>query len=218
LPYTGSDLNKLIEDQSTQTIKISVQELIDIYKDNWNNIIRAELSDQFTDKEFNKLKWLMTREINLIKRIVNEIAMIYKNPAKRIAFTEKELKKNEKGEKLEIAIIQRIEDENYEKMLMGTDLNVTMKTVNRYTELTNHVLLRPVWRDNILDYDILLFNNAEILTDPEDWKRIIAIKFFVGLELPEFTNKEKTDFTSDGIKWGGRTGVVDKMGIATHKY
>jgi hypothetical protein len=46
-----------------------------------------------------------------------------------------------------------------------------------------------VWRDGKIDYDIITFDNAEIITDPNDWKKIIGIKYYIGLRMPYYDDK-----------------------------
>jgi len=164
---------KLIEEQTDNTIKIGVRELIDIYKDNWEDIIDSELHRQFTSDTIEELLPLTTMELNLLKRVVNETSLVYKAPANRGAV---------------IAAIGEdatpLIDYNYNKAIEYSDIDIVMKAVNKYTNLTNHTLLKVVYRDKKIDYDILTFDNCEIITHPDDWKRIIAVKYYIGLQLP----------------------------------
>lgn len=179
---TGEEINKLIKTQSTRTLQLSIQNLIDIYKDNWMHIISEELRDQFTTKEFKRLKLLITQEVNLLKRWVNEISVVYKNEPVREAI----IKDKEEVEISGITTVQEKEiDETYAKVEKESNIDITMPTVNQYTNLTNHLLIRTKYVDGKIVYDIHTFNNAEVLTDPDDFRKIIAIKYFIGQNLPQ---------------------------------
>lgn len=180
--YTGKQLNDLIKAQSKFAVKKGISELIDVYKDNWDYILRNELLRQFTDENVSDLKWLTTKEMNLIKRVINEISLVYKNPAVRKAIIKDEVK-----DKTGIVTAEAQEDENYKNMIADSNINTVMKQVNRYTELANHVMLKSVFRNNKMDFDIMMFDNVEILWHPDDWKRIIAVKYYIGLQLPNMT-------------------------------
>ena len=181
---TAKEINEQIKAQSRNTIKWSVKNLKDIYKDDWDYIIQDEIRRQFVIDSYDDLKILETKELNLLKRVVNEISTIYKNPAERQAIL------SESEDKI-------ITDEVYENIVKKSNLHVVQKAVNRYTNLTNNVLQRVVWRDNKIDYDIMTFDNCEILSDPDDWKKIIAIKFYMGFKLPMYDDNFK-NVTQDG--------------------
>lgn len=178
---TGDEVNKLIREQSANTIKIAVDELIDVYEDNWEYIIRDELKRQFTEKEYNKLKLNTSKEINLVKRVVNELSLIYKDEA---------IRKNILSETEKEGVIEIKSDDIYDEVMKHSSIDITMPAADTYTNLLNHVLIKPVVRKSKMDYDLLFFNNAEILVDENDWKRIIAVKYYIGLDLPKEYGEE----------------------------
>jgi len=176
----AQQISEYLRKVNSYQYKWAVKNLKDIYRDAWDYIIEDELRKQFRAESVNAMH--ITKEMNIMKRVVNEISMIYKQPAERSA------------------LVGDTEDAVYQEISDGLD--VVMKNVNRYTNLTNATLLRVVWRDGI-DYDIINFDNAEILTDPDDWKKIIAIKFYVGATLPAEKDNEVIS------TWGG-------TGMGTH--
>lgn len=212
--YTGEQLNKLIRDQSKNTVKIAIKELYDIYKDNWDQIILSELEDQFTENTYNKLKWLITKELNLLKRWVNDISLVYKKPCKREAVIENEIE-NEDTQEIEV---KKVKDKNYEIMKKQTNKkDVVMQLCNRYTNLMNHVLLKIVYRNNKIDYDVLFFDNCEIYCDPEDWSRIIAIKYYKGMQLPvEYSKYAESSTSSATMSSDDR--FKSQYGTPIHKF
>ena len=198
--YTGAQLNELIKNQSINAVKISVKELIDIYQDNWDHIIRAELRDQFSQTTYDYMKWLITKEMNLLKRVINEISVIYKKPAERKAIIKS---KDREG----IEVLQ--EDEVYAEAIDKTNIDIVLNKVNQYTNLLNNVLVKTVWRDKRIEFDIINFDNAEIYTHIDDWTKIIAIKYYVGIELPYQYNGAGSE---RGYKSRAEGGVYNLIG------
>jgi hypothetical protein len=171
------------------TIKRFVQNLVNIYHDNWWYIIFEELGRQVSKETLDKYQFLLTQELNILKRVVNDLSVIYNKPAKRKAVIEgKEISENGETKDNKQLI------DAYEELTKDSNKDEALKYVNRYTNLTNNVMLKPTYRDDKLEYDIYMFNNVEIYTDPEDWKEIIAVKYYHGLNVdPEgsasyFTN------------------------------
>jgi hypothetical protein len=167
--FTTDRLLQIFREQSQAQLKYSVQNLIDIYRDRWGYIIRSELRDQFLFETYKKLQLLTTQELNLLKRVVKEISLVYKEPAVRKAITE-----GAEGQ---------VEDETYAEVTKSFPMDLIMQEANRYTNLTNNILMKIVMRGGKIDYDMVLFNNAEIISHLDDWKKIIGIKYYVNLEL-----------------------------------
>jgi hypothetical protein len=169
----GNYIEELIKSQSCNSVKWAQRNIKDVYKDRWEYIILANLKDQFTDATYAKLKSLITKEINLLRFVVDRISLVYKTASIREAVI------SDDGE-------NKVIDEVYDKAIRDANINVTMKNVNTYTNMLNHVLVRPVIRDNKLYYDIHTFDNAEIITDPDDWRKIIGVVIYTGLVLPAY--------------------------------
>lgn len=187
LALTNIDLKRFIVQKGINDRKLAIENLIRIYKDDWEDIIRQEIARQFTPDSQVKLRPLITREMNIIKRVTNETALVYKNNAVRKALIADGV--DEAGDD------KFKEDENYEKIINNTTINSQMKQVNKFTKLTNQTMLRVLWRNKRIDFDLLTFDNVEIFTDPEDWTKIIAIKYFIDLELAKTT----PDFGDDNV-------------------
>lgn len=147
---------------------------MDVYFDRWDHIILDELANQFKKSTYDDLRPLITKEFNIIKKVTNETAQVYKSPAIRTSVIDE-------GDENSDPVI----DENYNTVIDETNIDVVMKSVNKMTDLSNQSLLKINWRNQKIDFDVLTFDNAEISTDPEDWKKIVTIKYFVDLILPE---------------------------------
>ena len=196
-------VNQKIRTGTKIAIKQANQDLIDIYKDNWFHIIEQELKDQLTEQTFQKYSFLITRELNLIKRVVNELSMVYKDPAERKAVTTTQTTPEAiEGEPAPVAVEVQTEDPNYAEALKDTNKDQVMQAANKYTNLTNQTVIRVTYRDNKLDYDLLNFNNVEIFTDPADWKNIIAVKHYFGLDLPNADNRRSPNMKFNDQDFG----------------
>jgi hypothetical protein len=149
--------------------KTALTESILIFRDNWNDLIEQGLKDTFENPEVRaRIKPLITTELNLLKRVIEARAMVYKRPAERLAVNE-------------ITEEEESGDERYQEIVEESDLNLVMKAANQYTELINHVLIRPVIRKDKMTYDIILPNNFDIYTDVNDWNEILAIRYQSGV-------------------------------------
>lgn len=159
-------INSLISRQNSYQYKWSVKNYKDMLRDNWDYIINDELNHQFEQKTYAKLRNLRTKELNIFKRVVSELSMLYKSPAKRTA------------------LVGEVEDKTYLEIKEQFNFDTMMAEANRLTNATNATLVRCVWRDGAIDYDLINFDNAEIICDPKDWKKVIGVKYYVGLDLP----------------------------------
>lgn len=194
LPIFKSSASKQsIRTGTITATKQAVQNLIDIFKDNWYYIIRDELKDQVSLETYGKYKWLITQEINVLKRVVKDLSVIYKEPPERKAVIKTDGEKGkldpDTGITAEPKIIKN-EDENYNLSQEDTNKDMVMQRLNQLTNLVNHTLLKITFRKEKLDYDVINFNNAEIFSADEDWMEIIAVKHYFGLELPTLDRRE----------------------------
>ena len=181
----AQQINQQVRTAGKLHLKRHVQSLIDIYKDNWHHIIEQELSYQVSPETFEKFFFLVTQELNVLKRVINELSILYKDPAERKAVVKgKELDTDDEGN--ESLIESQTDDDNYTLSQKDTNKDFVMQECNRYTNNTNNTLVKVTYREDKLDYDLIAFNNAEVFTDVEDWKKIIAVKHYFGLDLEDY--------------------------------
>lgn len=184
-----------LKTSSIVAIKQAVQNLIDIFKDNWYYIIKSELKSQVSIETYNKYQWLITQEVNVLKRVVKDLSVVYKEPPERKAVIETEEPAKEEGAAVQIV---KQEDKNYELSQKNTNKDMVMQRLNQLTNLVNHTLLKITYRKNKLDYDVINFNNAEIFTSKEDWMDIIAVKHYFGLNVENVSNINPSIKLNDG--------------------
>lgn len=189
----NDEVIRLIWRTAGAVASIALRERIRIYRDDRADLVEAKIKSMFQDERtWARLKPLISNEINLCKKIINETAMVYRGPAIRYAAIGEE----SEGQP---AVI----DERYSKILDESRINIVMQSVNRYTKLVNHTLVRPVMRKGKIEYDIILPDQFEIYTDENDWKNVVAVKYYTG------------DCDVDGSPWSfkaGSTSVSKKKG------
>jgi hypothetical protein len=169
------DLQAFIKSQAANTIKWYQKNLLDILKDNWTYIIECNMAVAFTEKTIKRMRPFITKEFNLLKSVINQISMVYKN---------KPIRKAMVGEK---------SDEVYEQAVKKSRIDDRMRTNNRLVNTLNHTLVRPYVKDDLLRYEILSFDNCAITTDPDDPLRIVGVQYYTGLVLPDYDGVYRTN-------------------------
>lgn len=159
------DYIKLIAQQAQINDRLAIRDGINIFNDNWEDMIRNELARGFGKKARARLDPLITTEINVLKKVAEETALVYKNPPTRT------VKVDEGAEE---------SDERYAEIEAESHINQVMKTCNRYNQFVNHMLIKCVYRNGKIEYDLITPDAYDIYTNCEDWKEIVAVKYFVG--------------------------------------
>lgn len=136
-----------------------VEKRLDIYKDDWLTHLKNELDRQFSEKTREAIKQMIDDSVNIPKRIVNDISLVYQREAKR------QYIKNDK------------EDENYKEVISQIPTDLIMEQVNRFTNLVNETLVYVVPRGDKIEYDILTPDQVEVFQNEEDPTKADAILF-----------------------------------------
>jgi len=116
--------------------RMGMRERIDMYRDKWEPMIKAELKKQFSKTSMDKLLPLITTECNIVKKVTDETAMVYKNAPQRT------VKVNDE----DVPRWREIEQE--------AKANLFWKENNKYTRLCNHTLTKVVSRNRKIEYDL----------------------------------------------------------------
>ena len=148
-----------------------------MYRDDWLDVLEKELQAQFP-KEWDdpKFKLLATTELNILKKIINTVAKVYKKDPTRQAITETA---NNEADTVENMI-----DENYQKAINESNIDQVMRTAEKYNELDNQVLLKVVYRNNKINYDMFTFDNVEVYTDEENSLMPVCIVYYNDYSIP----------------------------------
>uniref|UniRef100_A0A6M3MIR8 Putative portal protein n=1 Tax=viral metagenome TaxID=1070528 RepID=A0A6M3MIR8_9ZZZZ len=172
-----AEWDKVIKTARLEYEKLEVQKKIDILRDDWDYLLIDELAKQFRPEAYSKLYWLITKENNIFKRAINELALVYKQAPVRKA------------------LVGETPDTVYDDIMKSTNKNTVLKALNKYTLACNHCINYISFRDGRLDYQVLNFNNADVFVSTEDYQKIIAIKYYTGLMLDA---DGSTPISSDG--------------------
>ena len=124
-------------------------------------------NESYTKKYFSTslLNKIPLANVNLTKRIIDRISLVYMKPPKR-----------------------EYSNENFPSFFNEKDLK--MQRAERMTNLLEHILIKPTWRNGVLDYDIIMDFEAMFEDDPLRPSAItypLSIKSSVMDDTPELT-------------------------------
>lgn len=133
--------------------KLEAQKRIDYYNGVQLDHLDKVLARQFKHPERLRLQKSFS---NIVRRIINEVSVVYKKAPERSMVDKKGNKIEGKG------------GEAFAKMYAGARANSVLKKVNRFTNLVNTVCVQAVWRNDRLDLDILTPDILNVVQDPMD--------------------------------------------------
>ena len=124
-------------------------------------------TESYTNKYFSKklLSKIPVANVNITKRIIDRISLVYMKPPKR-----------------------EYSNENFPVLLHEKDFK--MQRAERMTNLLEHILMKPTWRNGVLDYDIIMDFEAMFGEDPLrpiGYTYPLSIKASVMDDTPELT-------------------------------
>lgn len=156
MPITAGDIAR------QQTLKVKAdaeqdrmdeaEDRLNLYVDDFEEIIDKELADQFTKKNYERIKLFINGSQNIVKRVINEISIIYTEEPTRITDPE---------------------SDRYAEIVEETRLDLKMKKVNRYTNLFNESIVKIGPREDRLKgwqiaYDILTPDMTMVIQNDDD--------------------------------------------------
>jgi len=140
--------------QADRDRQAEAQDKMDIYMDDFVAIIRDKMSELFVEKTRDRLLYHVNQSQNILKRVVNEISTLYKTESLRTT---------------------EPESERYKDILESMNADVTMKKINRYTNLMNESLLKVGVRYGKIVYDIITPNICTVIQNEADPTQADAI-------------------------------------------
>jgi hypothetical protein len=148
--------------------KAEVRRRLDMYHDDQIDYLRDALR-----RNFQNPNDLTPCFVNVVKKIVNNLAMVYVRDAKR------EIEGSERDQEI------------FREIKKTTSLPIKLKMASRYTKLLKTILLRPVWRKGRMDLDILTGDVVDVASGdtPEDIRSVMVTHF------PESNYKEDLEYT-----------------------
>lgn len=153
---------------ANQTRKAETAKRLNFYHDAQLERLEEQLNQLFSEPE-NMIKLTLS----IIKKIINNLSQTYREPPVRTleGGTEKD-------------------QELYAEILEQCAFDIKMKQASRYTKLLKTILLRPVWRNNKLDLDILTGNLLDVVTGdtPEILEKVLITNYGTSGRIQDVTH------------------------------
>ena len=163
VPKIFEEMNSnLAVDTSTQR-KNETSKRLDFYHDAQLDYLTEVMKTLFSNYER-----MTTMELNIVKKVVNNLATVYKEaPTRNINGSE-------------------ADKELYTAMIENCSLDLKLKLASRYAKLLKTLMVRPIWRDGQLDLDIITGNILDVATGstPEDVQGVLVTDYGLS-EKPE---------------------------------
>ena len=184
VPATLNSIFKEFQHQQTQARKNEAIKRIDLYRSEQDQYTFEQIAKWSADPEK-----LTAMQINIVRKVINQLACVYIQAAKRT------IDGSQKDQELFTGISQ------------GAMLDSVMKQAQKYTKLLKTVLLRPVWRNDSIEIDILTPDILDVLTgdSPRDLKKVLVTHW------PESGRTEDVEYslwtpeTFQRLDWRGST-------------
>jgi len=133
-----------------------------VARDFYNGYTESYTNKYFSNKLLSKIP---VANVNITKRIIDRISLVYMKPPKR-----------------------EYSNENFPTLLHGKESK--MQRAERMTNLLEHILIKPTWRNGVLDYDLIMDFEAMFGDDPLrpiGYTYPLSIKASVMDDTPELT-------------------------------
>ena len=140
----------------------NMQKRLDYFNDIQLNYLDTLLANQFAKYQSMKLQ---KEFFNLTKLVIDELSVIYNEEPDR-----------DTGE-------NEADNELYAEIIESSQLNLVMDTVLRLTKLCKTVLIKPVWRNDKIEYDIITPNIFDVIQDPVDPTKAKAVIYATQRDL-----------------------------------
>lgn len=144
--------------EADQARQKEAQEKLDIYMDDFKEIVEVKISELFHPDTVKRLRYHVNQSQNILKRVINEISTIYKGEAQR---------------SLDPA------NTRYDEIKKVNNLDTICKKINRYTNLLNETLLKVGFRDDQIVFDIITPNICTVIQNEADPTKADAIIYAV---------------------------------------
>jgi len=185
---------KLTMDSQRQA---ETEKRLNIYDDNYEQIIKEAVDAQFNKKTRDKISQMIDVSSNVLKRIINDISLVYQDPAQRSY------------------IVGEEPNERYAELMESIPANIIMQENNRLTNVCNEDLIYIVPRNNKIEYDIVTPDLVEVFQDSEDPTKAEAILFvqsFVDTNDNTEIYKIYWDVYGNHIKFDADNNEVENFG------
>ena len=138
IPNVGKMLLRESQATAQQNAKNQWRKKRLIARDYYNGNTEHYTENYFSGSLLNKIP---VANVNITRRIIDRVSLVYMKPPKR-----------------------EYSNENVPMMFNEKDLK--MQRAERMTNLLEHILIKPTWRNGALDYDIIMDFEAQFGDDP----------------------------------------------------
>jgi hypothetical protein len=167
VPALFEKMELTLHTTANQQRKTEAAKRLEFYHDYQLERLTEQLTQLFSDPDkFTKLS------LNIIKKVINNLAQVYREPPVRTLEGG-----SEKDQQL------------YSEILEQSAFDIKMKQASRYTKLLKTILLRPVWRNDRLDIDILTGNITDVITGdtPEQLLKVLITNYSTSGKMEDTT-------------------------------
>lgn len=144
--------------QADQERQNEAQDKLDIYSDDFEEIIEDKLTRLFHPDSVKRLLYHVNQSQNILKRVINETSTVYKREAQRTL---------------------NIDSPKYEEIKELNNFDIKGKKINRYTNLLNETLIKVGFRGGRIVYDIITPNICTVVQNEADPTQADAIIYQV---------------------------------------
>jgi hypothetical protein len=156
VPVLFQKLHSQVYNAENTARKKEMAKRLNFYHDEQLLYLEEKLDELFSDPSK-----MVKIELNVVRKVINNLAQIYRVPPVR------EIQGSEGDKQL------------YKELAQACMLDVKLKQASRYTKLLKSILIKVVWRSGHLDLDILTGNlfDVEIGDSPEDLKMVLITDY-----------------------------------------
>ncbi len=164
VPIIFNRLNLQADSATSLARKTEASKRLDLYHDSQLDHLETKLNQLFSDPSS-----MVQVCLNITKKVINNLAQIYREAPLRA------IEGSDSDKKL------------YAEIVEGLSLDVKLKQASRYAKLLKTILLRPVWRNERLDLDILTGNILDVETGetPEILSKVLVTDFGTSDKIQE---------------------------------
>ena len=174
IPGVFKQIGFSIDEAANRSRKTETEKRLAYYHDDQLDYILAAIEAKFSNPD-----QLTPCFVNIVKKVVNNLAMVYGRDAIRSVENLNDAKAAEKDQSI------------FQEISQSSALPIKLKQASRYVKILKTVLLRPVWRRGMMDLDVLTGDVLDVATGdtPEDLK-VVSITHF-----PESGKAEEIEFS-----------------------
>jgi len=139
VPELFNKMGIIFSTQANNLRKAEAAKRLNVYHGAQLERLSEQLNELFSDPSS-----MVQVSLSIVKKVINNLAQVYREPPTRT------LDGSERDQQL------------YAEILEQSSFDVKMKQAQRYTKLLKTILIRPVWRNDKIDLDILTGNLLDV--------------------------------------------------------